>query len=249
MLCRTSATCQRDDEYEPLANPEQLRVRGRLRQVARDRGAAALCGVLAGVGERLRRSACSWAARRCTVCSAHSAPPSQLSTSMRTTASGCTTGALKAVLEALRMSMVPPSMLAEIDKCLRVARGPRWRSSPPSVAQGKVLRALAVGAVCRRARLHPQRDDHGAARRRSDSGHTTGDGEDSMRALDEAPFRVGQASAASVSKASARACSSATSSRTASGSRFSTSGGSRAARRTWRRSAAWPTAPSPIRRC
>jgi hypothetical protein len=47
MLCRTSATCQRDDEYElALANPEQLRVRGRLRQVARDRGAAALCGVL-----------------------------------------------------------------------------------------------------------------------------------------------------------------------------------------------------------
>jgi hypothetical protein len=40
-----------------------------------------------------------------------------------------------------------------------------------------------------------------------------------------------------------------TSSRTASGSRFSTSGGSRAARRTWRRCAAWPTAPSPIRRC
>jgi hypothetical protein len=32
MLCRTSATCQRDDEYEPLANPEQLRVRGRLRK-------------------------------------------------------------------------------------------------------------------------------------------------------------------------------------------------------------------------
>jgi hypothetical protein len=35
------------DEYElALANPEQLRVRGRLLQVARDRGAAALCGVL-----------------------------------------------------------------------------------------------------------------------------------------------------------------------------------------------------------
>jgi hypothetical protein len=77
------------------------------------------------VGERLRRPTCSWAARRCTVCSAHSAP-SQLSTSMRTTASRCTTEALKAVLEVLWMlSMVPPSMLAEIDKCLRVAR---WTS-------------------------------------------------------------------------------------------------------------------------
>jgi hypothetical protein len=49
MFCRTSV--QRSaaiDEYEfALANPEQLRVRGRLRQVARDRGAAALCGALA----------------------------------------------------------------------------------------------------------------------------------------------------------------------------------------------------------
>jgi hypothetical protein len=100
------------------------------------------------------------------------------------------------------MSMVPPSMLAEIDKCLRVARGPHWARRRHR-RTGKVLRALAVGAVCRRARLHPQRDDHGAARRRSDADHTTSDGEDSMRALDEAPFRAGQASTASVSKASA----------------------------------------------
>jgi hypothetical protein len=159
-----------------------------------------------GVGERLRRPACSWAARRCTVCSAHSVP-SQLSTSTRTTASRCTTEALKAVLEVLcdEVSMVPPSMLAEIDKCLRVARWTSLALVAAIVAQGKVLRALAVGAVCRRARLHPQRDDHGATRRRSDADHTTGDGEDSMRALDEAPFRVGQASAMSVSKASATA--------------------------------------------
>jgi hypothetical protein len=52
-LCRTSATCQRDDEYElALANPEQLRVRGRLRQVARDRGAAA-CTSAASFGRAL----------------------------------------------------------------------------------------------------------------------------------------------------------------------------------------------------
>jgi hypothetical protein len=132
---------------------------------------------------------------------------SQLSTSMRTTASRCTTEALKAVLEVLfdEVSMMPPSMLAEIDKCLRVARWTSLALVAAVVAQGKVLRALAVDAVCRRARLHPQRDDHGAARRRSDADHTTGDGEDSMRALDEAPFRVGQASAASVSKAGAAA--------------------------------------------
>jgi hypothetical protein len=103
------------------------------------------------------------------------------------------------------LSRVPPSMLAEIDKCLRVARWTSLALVAAIVAQGKVLRALAIGAVCRRACLHPQRDDHGAARRRSDFDHTTGDGEDSMRALDESPFRVGQASAASVSEASATA--------------------------------------------
>jgi hypothetical protein len=93
---------------------------------------------------------------------------------MRTTASRCTTEALKAVLEVLWMLvMVPPSMLAEIDKCLRVARWTSLALVAAIVAQGKVLRALAVGAVCRRARLHHQRDDHGAARRRSDFDHTT----------------------------------------------------------------------------
>jgi hypothetical protein len=101
--------------------------------------------------------------------------------------------------------MVPPSMLAEIDECFARCSRTSLALVAAIVAQGKVLRALAVGAVCRRARLHPQRDDHGAGRRRSDFDPTTGDGEDSMRALDEAPFRVGQASAASVSKASATA--------------------------------------------
>jgi hypothetical protein len=155
MLCRTSATCQRDDECElALANPEQLRVRGWLRQVSRDRGAAPLCGVLGAL-------ACACADRRASgrldaaQFARLTAPPSQLATSMRTTASRCTTEALKAVLEVLcdEVSMVPPSMLAEIDKCLRVARGPHWRSSPPSSHRARYCVRLpsvpfAVARVC-----------------------------------------------------------------------------------------------------
>jgi hypothetical protein len=60
---------------------------------------------------------------------------------MRTTASRCTTGALKAVLEVLRMlSMVPPSMLAEI-----AFLDERWfQSSATHVA---TLRRMADCAV------------------------------------------------------------------------------------------------------
>jgi hypothetical protein len=49
--------------------------------------------------------------------------------------------------------MVPPSMLAEIDKCLRIARRPRWRSSPPSSHRARCYVRLpsapfAVARVC-----------------------------------------------------------------------------------------------------
>ena len=120
-----------------------------------------------GVGERLRRPACSWAARRCTVCSAHSAP-SQLSTSMRTTASRCTTeaqGRARGAVDAVDGAAVDAGRDRQVlARCSRTSLA----LVAAIVAQGKVLRALAVGAVCRRARLHPQHDDHGAARRRSD---------------------------------------------------------------------------------
>jgi hypothetical protein len=54
------------------------------------------------------------------------------------------------------MSMVPPSMLAEIDKCLRVARWTSLALVAAIVAQGKVLPRcvrlpsvpLAVARVC-----------------------------------------------------------------------------------------------------
>jgi hypothetical protein len=211
MLCRTSATCQARSTSTSSRSPTQSNcvfVGG----CGKSRVIAALqhfCGACWGVGdgERLRRPACSWAARRCTVCSAHSAP-SQLSTSMRTTASRCTTEALKAVLEVLWMLVDGAAVDAGRDRqvlarCSLDLAGARRRHR--RTGQGvAALRALAVGAVCRRARLHPQRDDHGAARRRSDADHTTGDGEDSMRALDEAPFRVGQASAACRSARRAR---------------------------------------------
>jgi hypothetical protein len=57
------------------------------------------------------------------------------------------------VLEVLWMSMVPPSMLAEIDKCLRVARWTSLALVAAIVAQGKVLLRLpsvpfAVARVC-----------------------------------------------------------------------------------------------------
>jgi hypothetical protein len=130
MLCRTSATCQRDDEYELAPTQSNCVFVG---GCGKSRVIAALQHFAAcwGVDERLRRPACSWAAPRCTDCSAHSVP-SQLSTSMRTTASRCTTEALKVVLEVLWMLvMVPPSRRCwprSTSACALLA-GPRWASS------------------------------------------------------------------------------------------------------------------------